>query len=95
MHEKANKIKEEEQRNINYIENENFESLDIKLYSIKELENLLGSTDLYQRSFALRLLRTGLIGNSENLSDNDLFGIVLNQDFSRIIERLLQITSFA
>ena len=34
-------------RNINYIVSEEFESLDTKFYSVKELENLLGSSDLH------------------------------------------------
>lgn len=51
------------QRDINYQADENFDVLDVKLYSIKELENLLGSTDIYQRIFSLRLLTNGLISN--------------------------------
>jgi hypothetical protein len=34
------------QRNISYLLAENFEDLDKKPYSVKELENLLGSTDI-------------------------------------------------
>ena len=48
---------------INYIESEEFENLDVKMYSLKELENLLGSTDIYQRLFALKLFRSGILLN--------------------------------
>jgi hypothetical protein len=43
-------------RNLNYLVSEDFESLNKKFFSVKELENLLGSTDIYQRSYALKVL---------------------------------------
>ena len=32
---------------INYLTSEEFEDLNVKLYSVRELENLLGSTDIH------------------------------------------------
>lgn len=32
---------------INYLTSEGFEDLNVKLYSVRELENLLGSTDIH------------------------------------------------
>lgn len=72
---------------INYLTAEGFEDLNVKLYSVRELENLLGSTEIHQRLFALDLLSEGLLRN-EKIADSDLFGTVLNPDVTKVIARL-------
>jgi hypothetical protein len=47
----------------------------------------MGSTDLYQRSFALKLLTSGLLKN-EALPSSDLFSMILNPDLTHILERI-------
>ncbi|TNV85260.1 hypothetical protein FGO68_gene14309 [Halteria grandinella] len=79
------------QTDINYQEDENFDILDVKLYSVKELENLLGSTDIRQRQYALRLLSQGLIRNM-TITDQELFKIIFNKGITKVTERLLQLT---
>ncbi|CDW73690.1 UNKNOWN [Stylonychia lemnae] len=76
-----------QERNINYIDSEEFENMDQKFFTLKELQNLLGSSDLYQRNYALRLLKS--LVKSENISTNDLFKLILNREHTKIIDRLL------
>jgi len=73
-----------EEKTINYITNEDFEGLNTKFYSVRELTNLLGSSETHQRSFALRLLNAAL-------PKVDL-PVLLNPDHTHILERLLQLT---
>ena len=76
------------QRNISYILAENFEDLDKKPYSVNELENLLGSTDIYQRTFALQLFKAGI--DSTALTNEQVFGLLLDssKEASRLGDRL-------
>jgi hypothetical protein len=77
-------ISDIEEKTINYITNEDFEGLNTKFYSVRELTNLLGSSETHQRSFALRLLNAAL-------PKVDL-PVLLNPDHTNILERLLQLT---
>jgi len=70
---------------------EDFENLNSKFFSVKELVNLLGSTDIYQRSFALDILTKGLL-KSSIITDDQLFGLLLNPECTLITERMLQLT---
>jgi len=75
-------------KNINYLESGDFENLNVKLYSLRELQNLLGSTDLYQRSFALQLLTNSLLKNP-SITPYELFHILLNQELTHLLDRIL------
>jgi len=72
---------EDEARYLSYITADDFETLDQKFFKLTEIANLLASSDLRQRMFALNIL-IKLV--SRKLSDQDatyVFGIVLHPDY--------------
>ena len=82
---------------INYAEQlgiDDFLQISDKLFSIKELENLLGSTSHYHKLYALRLIKTCLevtFNNSDIKKDfsdqhKHVWEILLNEEYTHIVK---------
>lgn len=71
---------QEEARYLSYITADDFESLDSKYFKLGEIANLLASSDLRQRVFALNMLLRVVSHDLTERDANLLFGIILNPD---------------
>lgn len=71
---------EDEARYLSYITNEDFECLDKRYFGLGEIANLLASSDLRQRMFALNILLKAVLGLGPK-DDQHFFGVVLHPDF--------------
>lgn len=72
---------EEETRYLSYVTNDDFEELDKRYFKLEEIANLLASSDLRQRTFALNILLQLI---TKNLTDKEafyVFGIILHPDY--------------
>ena len=78
---------------INYAESldlDEFVQIGDKAFSIKELENLLGSTSHYHKLYALRLIKTCLevTFDSERDQEHYIWEYILNEEYTHLVRHI-------
>ena len=92
--ESSSEDEEDETRYLSYITAEDFETLDQKYFKLNEIANLLASSDLRQRMFALNILTKMVSRQLSEQDANHVYGIVLHPDFVQpcsIVQRIEQL----